>query len=73
MLLFFLLLISCSSERGFVSLFAPKPNISDHKADYLSIIVDTGEGPIEEQCDRLQYDPNQWEFPRERLKLGTVL
>uniref|UniRef100_M4A5T9 receptor protein-tyrosine kinase n=1 Tax=Xiphophorus maculatus TaxID=8083 RepID=M4A5T9_XIPMA len=50
-----------------------QPNISDHKADYLSIIVDTGEGPIEEQCDRLQYDPNQWEFPRERLKLGKPL
>ncbi|XP_014822635.1 PREDICTED: vascular endothelial growth factor receptor 1-like isoform X1 [Poecilia mexicana] len=50
-----------------------QPNISDHKADYLSIIVDTGEGPVEEQCDRLQYDPNQWEFPRERLKLGKPL
>lgn len=35
--------------------------------------MDTGEGPIEEQCERLQYDPNQWEFPRERLKLGAFL
>lgn len=46
---------------------------SDSKAEYLSIIVDTGEGPIEDQCERLQYDPSQWEFPRERLKLGALL
>ncbi|KAM6971481.1 vascular endothelial growth factor receptor 1 [Tautogolabrus adspersus] len=46
-------------------------NSSNNK--YLSIILDTGEGPIEEQCERLQYDPNQWEFPRERLKLGKPL
>uniref|UniRef100_A0A7N6AGB2 receptor protein-tyrosine kinase n=1 Tax=Anabas testudineus TaxID=64144 RepID=A0A7N6AGB2_ANATE len=43
------------------------------KPEYLSIILDTGDGPIEEQCERLQYDPNQWEFPRERLKLGKPL
>uniref|UniRef100_A0A3Q2D9Q0 receptor protein-tyrosine kinase n=1 Tax=Cyprinodon variegatus TaxID=28743 RepID=A0A3Q2D9Q0_CYPVA len=48
-------------------------NISTHKTDYLSIIVDTGGGPIEEHCERLQYDPNLWEFPRERLKLGKPL
>eukprot|EP00066_Takifugu_rubripes_P016916 XP_011606182.1 PREDICTED: vascular endothelial growth factor receptor 1 isoform X1 [Takifugu rubripes] len=46
---------------------------SDSKAEYLSIIVDAGEGPIEDQCERLQYDPSQWEFPRERLKLGKPL
>lgn len=50
-----------------------KSNNSNTKPEYLSIILDTGEGPIEEQCERLQYDPNQWEFPRERLKLGTLL
>ncbi|XP_008286630.1 vascular endothelial growth factor receptor 1-like isoform X1 [Stegastes partitus] len=50
-----------------------QPNSSNTKPEYLSIILDTGEGPIEEQCDRLQYDPNQWEFPRERLKLGKPL
>ncbi|XP_047205627.1 vascular endothelial growth factor receptor 1 isoform X2 [Girardinichthys multiradiatus] len=50
-----------------------QPNTPSHKADYLSIIVDTGEGPIMEQCERLQYDPNQWEFPRELLKLGKPL
>ncbi|XP_034416288.1 vascular endothelial growth factor receptor 1 [Cyclopterus lumpus] len=43
------------------------------KPKYLSIILDSGDGPIEEQCERLQYDPNQWEFPRERLKLGKPL
>ncbi|XP_041817873.1 vascular endothelial growth factor receptor 1 [Chelmon rostratus] len=50
-----------------------QPNNSNTKPEYLSIILDTGEGPIEEQCERLQYDPNQWEFPRERLKLGKPL
>ena len=49
-----------------------KPSDSRTKAEYLSIILDTGEGPREEQCERLQYDPGQWEFPRERLKLGTL-
>uniref|UniRef100_A0AAQ6A1M3 receptor protein-tyrosine kinase n=1 Tax=Amphiprion ocellaris TaxID=80972 RepID=A0AAQ6A1M3_AMPOC len=50
-----------------------QPHSSNTKPEYLSIILDTGDGPIEEQCDRLQYDPNQWEFPRERLKLGKPL
>lgn len=50
-----------------------KPNNSNTKPECLSIILDTGDGPVEEQCERLQYDPNQWEFPRERLKLGTLL
>ncbi|KAF1373009.1 hypothetical protein PFLUV_G00255900 [Perca fluviatilis] len=50
-----------------------QPNSSNAKPEYLSIILDRGEGPIEEQCERLQYDPNQWEFPRERLKLGKPL
>ncbi|XP_041824241.1 vascular endothelial growth factor receptor 1 isoform X2 [Melanotaenia boesemani] len=48
-------------------------NNSNTKPEYLSIILDTGEGPVEEQCKRLQYDPNQWEFPREHLKLGKPL
>lgn len=50
-----------------------KSNTTDSKPEYLSIILDRGDGPIEEQCERLQYDPNQWEFPRERLKLGKYL
>ncbi|KAM9332626.1 vascular endothelial growth factor receptor 1 [Pholidichthys leucotaenia] len=48
-------------------------NNSHGKTEYLSIILDTGEGSIDEQCERLQYDTNQWEFPRERLKLGKLL
>uniref|UniRef100_A0AAV2LBP7 receptor protein-tyrosine kinase n=1 Tax=Knipowitschia caucasica TaxID=637954 RepID=A0AAV2LBP7_KNICA len=43
------------------------------KADYLSILLDTDERPLSEQCHRLQYDATQWEFPRERLKLGKPL
>ncbi|KAK2886478.1 vascular endothelial growth factor receptor 1 isoform X2 [Channa argus] len=50
-----------------------QPNTQNTKPKYLSIILDTGERPIEEQCKRLQYDPNRWEFPRERLKLGKPL
>ncbi|KAM7369918.1 hypothetical protein PAMP_011206 [Pampus punctatissimus] len=50
-----------------------QPNSSNTKPEYLSIILDTGEVPIDEQCERLQYDPNQWEFPRERVKLGKPL
>ncbi|KAG7457296.1 vascular endothelial growth factor receptor 1 isoform X1 [Solea senegalensis] len=50
-----------------------QPSNSNAKPEYLSIILDTGEGPTEEQCERLQYDPNQWEFPPERLELGTSL
>lgn len=55
-----------------VSFTNRKPKNSNSKPEYLSIIVDTGEGPIEDQCERLQYDPSQWEFPRERLKLGLI-
>ncbi|XP_034427857.1 vascular endothelial growth factor receptor 1 isoform X1 [Hippoglossus hippoglossus] len=50
-----------------------QPNASNAKPEYLSIILDTGDGPIQEQCERLQYDPKQWEFPRERLTLGKPL
>ncbi|XP_054621079.1 vascular endothelial growth factor receptor 1 isoform X3 [Dunckerocampus dactyliophorus] len=51
-----------------------QPNDSHSKAGYLSIIVDAGGGPLEEGMgDRLHYDPNQWEFPRECLKLGKNL
>ncbi|XP_068199661.1 vascular endothelial growth factor receptor 1 [Antennarius striatus] len=50
-----------------------QPNNSNPKPEYLSIILNRGEGPIDDQCDRLQYNPGQWEFPRERLKLGKPL
>ncbi|XP_057680173.1 vascular endothelial growth factor receptor 1 [Corythoichthys intestinalis] len=50
-----------------------QPNSSQSKAEYLSIILDSGDGPIDERCERLRYDPDQWEFPRDRLKLGKNL
>ncbi|XP_007662302.2 vascular endothelial growth factor receptor 1 isoform X1 [Ornithorhynchus anatinus] len=43
------------------------------KTDYLSLIVDPEELPLDEQCDRLPYDASKWEFARERLKLGKSL
>ncbi|KAK1884941.1 Vascular endothelial growth factor receptor 1 [Dissostichus eleginoides] len=50
-----------------------QPNSSNTKPEFLSIILDRGDRPMEEPCERLQYDPSQWEFPRERLKLGKPL
>lgn len=45
---------------------------SEIKTDYLSIIMDPDEVPLDEQCERLPYDASKWEFARERLKLGKV-
>ncbi|XP_075398869.1 vascular endothelial growth factor receptor 3 [Tenrec ecaudatus] len=59
-----LLLIFCNMRR---------PAHADLKTSYLSIIMDPGEVPLEEQCEYLSYDASQWEFPRERLHLGRVL
>uniref|UniRef100_A0A452VKD4 Vascular endothelial growth factor receptor 3 n=1 Tax=Ursus maritimus TaxID=29073 RepID=A0A452VKD4_URSMA len=59
-----LLLIFCNMRR---------PAHADIKTGYLSIIMDPGEVPLEEQCEYLSYDASQWEFPRERLHLGRVL
>nr|XP_006979686.1 vascular endothelial growth factor receptor 1 [Peromyscus maniculatus bairdii] len=50
-----------------------KQSSSEVKTDYLSIIMDPDEVPLDEQCDRLPYDANKWEFARERLKLGKSL
>ncbi|XP_041922906.1 vascular endothelial growth factor receptor 1 isoform X1 [Alosa sapidissima] len=50
-----------------------QPRHSATKPEYLSIILDPGEGPLAEQCDRLQFDPAQWEFPRDHLKLERPL
>ncbi|XP_039601441.1 vascular endothelial growth factor receptor 1 isoform X2 [Polypterus senegalus] len=50
-----------------------KPTSTETKTDYLSIIMDPGEVPLDEQCERLPYDASKWEFPRERLKLGKSL
>ncbi|KAL2077215.1 hypothetical protein ACEWY4_026719 [Coilia grayii] len=50
-----------------------KPSSADIKAGYLSIIMDPEQMPLDEQCDRLPYDSNKWEFPRDRLRLGKTL
>nr|XP_055038371.1 vascular endothelial growth factor receptor 1 isoform X1 [Misgurnus anguillicaudatus] len=50
-----------------------QPNSINGTAECLPIILHPGEEPLIEHCDRLQYDPNQWEIPRERLKLEKPL
>ncbi|XP_063169876.1 vascular endothelial growth factor receptor kdr-like [Candoia aspera] len=50
-----------------------KPDATDIKTGYLSIIMDPEEMPLDEQCERLPYDSNKWEFPRDRLRLGKTL
>jgi len=47
-----------------------QPSSADLKTGYLSIIMDPDQMPLDEQCDRLPYDSNKWEFPRDRLRLG---
>ncbi|XP_068134509.1 vascular endothelial growth factor receptor 3 isoform X2 [Hyperolius riggenbachi] len=59
-----LILIFCNIKR---------PRHSEIKTGYLSIIMDPGEVPLEDQCDYLPYDSSKWEFPRDRLRLGKVL
>ncbi|MEQ2221675.1 hypothetical protein ILYODFUR_018141 [Ilyodon furcidens] len=50
-----------------------KPTGGDLKTGYLSMILDSEDLPMDEQCERLTYDANKWEFPRDRLKLGEPL
>uniref|UniRef100_A0A3Q1GT89 receptor protein-tyrosine kinase n=1 Tax=Acanthochromis polyacanthus TaxID=80966 RepID=A0A3Q1GT89_9TELE len=50
-----------------------KPSGGDLKTGYLSMILDSEDMPMDEQCERLTYDANKWEFPRDRLKLGEPL
>uniref|UniRef100_A0A8C6M898 receptor protein-tyrosine kinase n=1 Tax=Nothobranchius furzeri TaxID=105023 RepID=A0A8C6M898_NOTFU len=50
-----------------------RPNRGDLKTGYLSMILDSEDMPMDEQCERLTYDANKWEFPRDRLKLGEPL
>ncbi|KAL6107556.1 kdr [Pungitius sinensis] len=50
-----------------------KPSGGDLKTGYLSMILDSEDIPMDEQCERLTYDANKWEFPRDRLKLGDPL
>lgn len=45
-------------------------NPADIKTGYLSIIMDPGEVPLDEQCEYLPYDSSQWEISRDRLRLG---
>ncbi|TRY81334.1 hypothetical protein DNTS_029760 [Danionella cerebrum] len=59
-----LLVIFCNVKRV---------NPADIKTGYLSIIMDPGEVPLEEQCEYLPYDSSQWEIARDRLRLGKVL
>ncbi|KAI7801265.1 vascular endothelial growth factor receptor 3 isoform X1 [Triplophysa rosa] len=59
-----LLVIFCNVKRV---------NPADIKTGYLSIIMDPGEVPLEDQCEYLPYDSSQWERPRDRLCLGKVL
>jgi len=49
-----------------------QPAHADIKTGYLSIIMDPGEVPLEEQCEYLPYDSSKWEFPRDRLRLGEL-
>ncbi|KAM9384280.1 vascular endothelial growth factor receptor 2 isoform 3-T3 [Pholidichthys leucotaenia] len=50
-----------------------RTNGGDLKTGYLSMILDSEDMPMDEQCERLTYDANKWEFPRDRLKLGEPL
>ncbi|KAK0148071.1 Vascular endothelial growth factor receptor 3 [Merluccius polli] len=59
-----LILIFCNVKRV---------NPADIKTGYLSIIMDPGEVPLEEQCEHLPYDSSEWEISRDRLRLGKVL
>ncbi|KAM9850089.1 vascular endothelial growth factor receptor 3 [Aulostomus maculatus] len=59
-----LILIFCNVKRI---------NPADIKTGYLSIIMDPGEVPLDEQCEYLPYDSSQWEISRDRLRLGKVL
>ncbi|XP_041116100.1 vascular endothelial growth factor receptor 1-like [Polyodon spathula] len=75
-----LIALSCSCVAAtlfwlLLTLFIRKlkrPSSAEVKMDYLSIIMDPGEVPLDEQCERLPYDASKWEFPRDRLKLGTM-
>ncbi|KTG00662.1 hypothetical protein cypCar_00015956 [Cyprinus carpio] len=58
-----LLVIFCNVKRV---------NPADIKTGYLSIIMDPGEVPLEEQCEYLPYDSSQWEISRDRLHLADV-
>lgn len=64
--------ICCKMAETYQFFFFLKPAHADIKTGYLSIIMDPGEVPLEEQCEYLPYDSSKWEFPRERLRLGKM-
>ncbi|XP_072120194.1 vascular endothelial growth factor receptor 3 isoform X1 [Mobula birostris] len=64
-----LILIFCNVKR--VRFLGTNP--ADIKTGYLSIIMDPGEVPLDEQSEYLPYDSSKWEFPRDRLRLGKTL
>nr|XP_046180679.1 vascular endothelial growth factor receptor 3-like isoform X2 [Oncorhynchus gorbuscha] len=59
-----LILIFCNVKRV---------NPADIKTGYLSIIMDPGEVPLDEQFEYLSYDSSQWEISVDKLRLGKVL
>lgn len=65
---------NCKVRKTYWHLYFPplQPAHADIKTGYLSIIMDPGEVPLEEQCEYLSYDSSKWEFPRERLRLGKM-
>uniref|UniRef100_A0AAQ4PAT5 Vascular endothelial growth factor receptor 3 n=1 Tax=Gasterosteus aculeatus aculeatus TaxID=481459 RepID=A0AAQ4PAT5_GASAC len=58
---------------GLLILIFCNVNPADMKTGYLSIIMDPGEVPLDEQCEYLPYDSSQWEISRDKLRLGKVL
>uniref|UniRef100_A0A669B0L9 receptor protein-tyrosine kinase n=1 Tax=Oreochromis niloticus TaxID=8128 RepID=A0A669B0L9_ORENI len=69
--LIYMLHLCLSLKFATASLF--QPNGVDLKTGYLSMILDSEDMPMDEQCERLTYDASKWEFPRDRLKLGEPL
>ncbi|MEQ2174413.1 hypothetical protein GOODEAATRI_007717 [Goodea atripinnis] len=67
----------CDTSQAYLSVegqFVPQlvsPTGGDLKTGYLSMILDSEDLPMDEQCERLTYDANKWEFPRDRLKLES--
>lgn len=72
----FLSFSTCSPNWSITSSslsFFSQVNPADIKTGYLSIIMDPGEVPLDEQCEYLPYDSSQWEISRDRLRLGEPL
>lgn len=59
-----------TSHHLSLPLYVLQINPADIKTGYLSIIMDPGEVPLDEQCECLPYDSSQWEISRDKLRLG---